>query len=75
MGLDEEVKDLEELWTAAVKFVEAHYKTMDSKDRGIKTLATINQLIELRKLRNPMQDAMTKVLENLIQKKSEAQKG
>jgi hypothetical protein len=43
-------EQLDALFTVANEFVEKHYKPIDSKDKGIKILATINQLIELEKL-------------------------
>lgn len=42
--------ELEEIFDDAEQFVEKHYKYVDAKDRGIKILATINQIIELKQL-------------------------
>ena len=34
----------------AEKFVETHYQTVDARDKSIKKLAVVNQVIELLKL-------------------------
>jgi hypothetical protein len=49
--MTENIPELENLFTAAQQFVDKHYMTSDGKDRSIKILATINQLIELKKSR------------------------
>ena len=45
---------LEDLFKAAEEFVLVHYETQGTKDRNIKVLATVNQLIELKKFSLPM---------------------
>jgi len=44
-----EERTLEELFIQAENFVKKHYPTNDQRDKNIKILATMNQLIELRK--------------------------
>ena len=45
-----EIEQLEELFNQAQPFVLKHYVSNDPRDRSIKILATINQLIELKKI-------------------------
>lgn len=40
---------LEDMHKAAEEFVRVHYAVKDTADRNIKILATMNQIIELRK--------------------------
>lgn len=49
-AMSEHLKELEELFEVALVFVEKHYNPTDMRDKGIKILATINQLIELKRL-------------------------
>jgi hypothetical protein len=50
LNLEAATKMLEQINAKAEAFVDAHYKGgVDSKDRGIKVLATMNQIIELMK--------------------------
>ena len=42
--------ELEKLFAVAEEFVRVHYSCRDQGDRNIKVLATINQLIELKKM-------------------------
>jgi hypothetical protein len=42
--------EMEKIFAAAEMFVSKHFKTVDDKDKGIKILATMNQMIELKKL-------------------------
>lgn len=54
--------ELEEIFKDAEQFVERHYKFVDAKDRGIKILATMNQIIELKK----MPPDLAKVIQELM---------
>ena len=46
----EKVDELEKIFKAAQDFVGKNYPCKDQQDRNIKILATMNQLIELKKL-------------------------
>lgn len=49
----EHIPELEALFKVAQAFVDKNYVVSDKRDQGIKILATINQLIELKKLNQP----------------------
>ncbi len=75
----EKVPELEAIFTAAKAFVERNYEgrdpsknlagvPMDRKDKSIKILATMNQLIELKK----MPPDMNKLIREIMQPKTPA---
>ena len=48
----EKVDELEKIFKAAQEFVDKNYPCKDQQDKNIKILATMNQIIELKKLEN-----------------------
>jgi hypothetical protein len=67
----EKIDELEVLFQAAKQFVESHYHTGgDERDKNIKILATMNQLIELKKL----PPDLSKIIQQL-QARTNEQKG
>lgn len=47
---------LDRLFRRADMFVISHYTLVDQKDKSIKILATMNQIIELKKLKQSLPD-------------------
>ena len=71
----EKVDELEKIFKAAQDFVGKNYPCKDQQDRNIKILATMNQLIELKKLEEQQfSNSFSKALLEFIRKQQE-QKG